>query len=281
MSGNYENQVMSSASFEVHYKMDKDFKTVEMHSHDFFEVYCFLRGSASYIIEECKYTLLPGDILLIPQGKLHQLDIKDSTETYERYVLWINSKYIKKISSQKTDLRTCFECALKSKSFLIRNGAISQKIRRLLESITLSKEDAFGTDVENEERIKSLLVTLAQFFLQNDEATFAYGTSNACVRRAIDYIARNIDKNLSLDTIADALFVNKYYLAHVFKETTNTSPHRYILKKRLVLSKQLLEKGHPATEVYQKCGFTDYTHFFRAFKNEFGITPKQFVKSLR
>ena len=164
MSGNYENQLMSSASFEVHYKMDKDFKTVEMHSHDFFEVYCFLRGSASYIIEECKYTLLPGDILLIPQGKLHQLDIKDSTETYERYVLWINTKYIKKISSQKTDLRTCFECALKSKSFLIRNGAISQKIRRLLESITLSKEDAFGTDVENEERIKSLLVTLAQFF---------------------------------------------------------------------------------------------------------------------
>lgn len=62
------------------------------------------------------------------------------------------------------------------------------------------------------------------------------------MRRAIDYIARNIDKNLSLDTIADALFVNKYYLAHVFKETTNTSPHRYILKKRLVLSKQLLEK---------------------------------------
>lgn len=175
MSGNYENQLMSSASFEVHYKMDKDFKTVEMHSHDFFEVYCFLRGSASYIIEECKYTLLPGDILLIPQGKLHQLDIKDSTETYERYVLWINSKYIKKISSQKTDLRTCFECALKSKSFLIRNGAISQKIRRLLESITLSKEDAFGTDVENEERIKS-------FARHTCAVLFAKRRSNFCIR---------------------------------------------------------------------------------------------------
>ncbi len=281
MSGNYENQLMSKPTYEVHYKVDKDFKTVQMHSHDFFEVYCFLRGSASYIIEDCKYTLLSGDILLIPQGKLHQLDIKDSAETYERYVLWINSKYIKKISSEQTDLCTCFECALKSKSFIIRNGAVSQKVRRLLESITLSKEDNFGADIENEERIKTLLVTLAQFFLQNDQKNFSYGTSNACVSRAIDYISENIDKDLSLDSIADALFVNKYYLAHVFKETTNTSPHRYILKKRLVLAKQLLEKGQPATEVYSKCGFSDYTHFFRAFKNEYGITPKQFVKSLR
>ncbi len=281
MSGNYDRQLMSTADFEVHYKVDKDFQAVEMHSHDFFEVYCFLRGSASYIVEDCKYTLLPGDVLLIPQGKLHQLDIKDSAETYERYVLWINAKYMKKISSPQTDLRTCFQCALQSKSFLIRNGSTSQKVRRLLEGATLSQRDAFGADIENEERIKSLLVTLAQFFLQNDEKTFSYGTSNACVSRAIDYISENIDKDLSLDSIASALFVNKYYLAHVFKQTTNTSPHRYILKKRLVLSKQLLEKGHPSTEVYSKCGFTDYTHFFRAFKNEFGITPKQFVKSLR
>ena len=74
----YENQQMSATTFEVHHKKDKDFKTVEMHSHDFSEVYFFLQGSATYIIEDCKYALRPGDVLIIPPNKLHQLEDRKS-----------------------------------------------------------------------------------------------------------------------------------------------------------------------------------------------------------
>lgn len=281
MSGEkYENQLMSCNTFEVHHKKDKDFKTVEMHSHDFSEVYCFLQGSASYIIEDCKYSLRPGDILIIPPNKLHQLDIKDSAETYERFVLWLNARYVKKISTQRTDLNTCFLQASAHDAFLIRNGATSERVKHLLESITLSK-DAFGSDIENEEKIKTLLITLGQYFLQNSDNAAVTGKSNSTVTKAIDYINEHISEDLSLDTLSAALFVNKFYFAHVFKEMTNTSPHRYILKKRLVLSKQLIERGDAAIDVYEKCGFSDYTHFFRAFKNEYGITPKQFYEMMK
>ena len=161
-----------------------------------------------------------------------------------------------------------------------RNGVISDKIRHGLDAVAHSQDDAFGSDVENEERIKALLVILGQYFLQNADDFAFYGKNNPCVTKAIDYISEHITEDLSLDTIASALFVDKYYFAHVFKENTNTSPHRYILKKRLVLSKQFIEQGYPVTEVYIKCGFSDYTHFFRAFKNEYGITPKQFYASI-
>lgn len=275
----YENQQMSTATFEVHHKKDKDFKTVEMHSHDFSEVYFFLQGSATYIIEDCKYSLRPGDVLLIPPGKLHQLDIKDSAETYERFVLWLNQRYLKRISTPKTNLYTCFEKASEYSAFLVRNAAISDKIRHMLDSVSYSRDDAFGTDIENEERIKSLLIFLGQYFLQNSGDFAVRGKTNAIVTKAIDYISEHVTDDLSLDAIATALFVDKYYFAHVFKENTNTSPHRYVLKKRLVLSKQLIEQGYPVTEVYSRCGFSDYTHFFRAFKNEYGITPKQFYSS--
>lgn len=276
----YENQQMSATTFEVHHKKDKDFKTVEMHSHDFSEVYFFLQGSATYIIEDCKYALRPGDVLIIPPNKLHQLDIKDSAETYERFVLWLNQRYLKHISTAKTDLNTCFLQASAHNAFLVRNGVISDKIRHGLDAVAHSQDDAFGSDVENEERIKALLVILGQYFLQNADDFAFYGKNNPCVTKAIDYISEHIAEDLSLDTIASALFVDKYYFAHVFKENTNTSPHRYILKKRLVLSKQFIEQGYPVTEVYVKCGFSDYTHFFRAFKNEYGITPKQFYASI-
>lgn len=271
----YENQLMSCSTYEIHHKKDKDFKTVEMHSHDFAEIYLFLQGSASYIIEDCKYSLLPGDILIIPPGKLHQLDIKDSSETYERFVLWIDARYLKHISTPRTDLQLCFLKASAGSAFLIRDAALSDRAQRLLDAAT-ERSDGFGADIENEERIKALLVALGQFFLQHAEGSAVPGMSNAVVTKAIDYISEHITEDLSLERIAAALFVNKFYFAHVFKEMTNTPPHRYILKKRLVLAKQLLEQGIPVTDVYSRCGFSDYTNFFRAFKNEFGITPKQF-----
>lgn len=242
----YENQQMSTTTFEVHHKKDKDFKTVEMHSHDFSEVYFFLQGSATYIIEDCKYALRPGDVLIIPPNKLHQLDIKDSAETYERFVLWLNQRYLKHISTAKTDLNTCFLQASAHNAFLVRNGVISDKIRHGLDAVAHSQDDAFGSDVENEERIKALLVILGQYFLQNADDFAFYGKNNPCVTKAIDYISEHITEDLSLDTIASALFVDKYYFAHVFKENTNTSPHRYILKNALCFQNSLSNKATPS-----------------------------------
>jgi AraC-like DNA-binding protein len=219
-------------------------------------------------------------VLLIPPNKLHQLDIKDSAMTYERFVVWLNQRYLKRISTSKTDLNTCFLQAHDHNAFLIRNSAVSDKTRHILDGFSVSQTGDFGADIENEERIKTLLVLLGQYFLQNRDDFTILGKANPCVTKAIDYISEHISQDLSLDAIASALFVDKYYFAHIFKEYTNTSPHRYILKKRLVLSKQFIEEGFPITEVFAKCGFSDYTHFFRAFKNEFGITPKQFYASI-
>lgn len=146
-------------------------------------------------------------------------------------------------------------------AFLIRNSAVSDKIRHILDGFSVSQTGDFGADIENEERIKTLLVLLGQYFLQNRDDFTILGKANPCVTKAIDYISEHISQDLSLDAIASALFVDKYYFAHIFKEYTNTSPHRYILKKRLVLSKQFIEEGFPITEVFAKCGFSDYTHF--------------------
>ncbi len=276
MNDKYENQFMSCNTFEVRHRKDKDFQTVEMHSHDFSEVYCFLQGSASYIVEDCKYSLCPGDVLIIPPNKLHQLDIKDSAKTYERYVLWIDLRYLKRISTRNTNLFTCFDKASEHNAFLIRNANLSERVRRIFEGMILAKSEQFGADIECEEKIKALLITLARFFMQNNDVFAVEGKTNACVTKAIEYISEHIQEDLSIDTIASKLFVNKFYFAHVFKETTNTTPHQYVLKKRLILAKQLIERGLAIADIYSKCGFSDYTHFFRAFKNEYGITPKQF-----
>lgn len=115
------------------------------------------------------------------------------------------STLFKAYFNRKTDLNTCFLQASAHNAFLVRNGVISDKIRHGLDAVAHSQDDAFGSDVENEERIKALLVILGQYFLQNADDFAFYGKNNPCVTKAIDYISEHITEDLSLDTIASAL----------------------------------------------------------------------------
>lgn len=269
------SQFMSKQDYEVNLYSDRYFKTVEMHSHDFFEIYCFIRGSVDYIVENGKYHLVPGDILLIPPNFLHQPNIKDPTKTYDRIVLWLSAKYVKRISSEKTDLSTCFEMASKKGAYLVNNNALSEVVKKeLLELINCSTTPSFGSDIIAENHIKNVLAYLGNYYILAPQSRPAQ--QGKLVSEAIKFINENLSSPLSLDILAEKLFASKYHVAHLFKEEIGISPHSYIIKKRLLLAKKLIENGQPITEVYQRCGFADYTHFFRSFKNEFGLTPKQY-----
>ena len=55
----------------------------------------------------------------------------------------------------------------------------------------------------------------------------------------------------------------------------------YIVKARLDRCCTLIEQGLPITEVYKTSGFGGYNHFFRAFKKEYGMTPKEYFHTTR
>ena len=97
----------------------------------------------------------------------------------------------------------------------------------------------------------------------------------------LGYINDHYAEDLSLDHLANRFFISKYHLAREFQRLVGTSVHRYIVQKRLVIAKQMLSEGKPSSEVYQKCGFGDYSNFYRAFKAEYQISPKDFVLRLR
>ena len=125
-----------------------------------------------------------------------------------------------------------------------------------------------------------MLITLNRLALQQRKED-TVTVQDSTVYNVLGYINEHYNEPLSLDDLANKFFISKYHLAREFQRLVGTSVHRYIVQKRLVMAKQMLSTGRPSSEVYQNCGFGDYSNFYRAFKAEYHISPKEFVSRLK
>ncbi|MGH9638173.1 MAG: helix-turn-helix domain-containing protein, partial [Candidatus Angelobacter sp.] len=91
------------------------------------------------------------------------------------------------------------------------------------------------------------------------------------------FIQSNLDKSLRLERIAKVANLSNFYFLKVFKSVFGKSPHQYILSCRIELAKCLLGKTIlPISEISQRCGFSNQSHFTNAFRQCTGTAPRNF-----
>lgn len=101
------------------------------------------------------------------------------------------------------------------------------------------------------------------------------GLSKRALTDTIDYIGDNLEKDLKLAEIAGAAHMSPYHFSRLFKESTGTTPHRYVIDRRVRRAKELLQNSTiPITEIALSCGFANQSHLNRHFKRLFGVSPK-------
>ncbi|MGL4884219.1 MAG: helix-turn-helix transcriptional regulator [Waterburya sp.] len=93
----------------------------------------------------------------------------------------------------------------------------------------------------------------------------------------IEYIQEHLTENLTLTQLANLIQISPHYFASLFKQSTNSSPHKYITQCRLAQAKILLrQKDLPIAFICQEVGFRNQSHFTRVFRQHFQITPKAY-----
>jgi len=92
--------------------------------------------------------------------------------------------------------------------------------------------------------------------------------------RLDELIADELTGELSLATLCGALGLSKTHFVRLFRNTTGTSPHRYVMHKRLERARALIVGGDlPLVEVASAAGFASQSHLNRHFRLAFGVTP--------
>lgn len=273
-----KRQSMLTNDYEVFHYSDKAMDRVNLHHHDFYECYLFISGDVTYIIEGKTYSLLPGDIILINSKELHQAIINDKEVPYERIVLWLDQEFLNSLSTETTDLKKCFED--ENRENVLRAHVESQQTVKTILGKLLSLEEYSGMGPELLYRvyIVELLITLHNILFFHHKNINILIEKNSLIDEIIQYINYHLDEEIKIDDLANHFFISKFHLIREFKKHSGTTVHKYIIQKKLILAKELILKGTPIIQVYVLCGFGDYSNFFRAFKNEYGVTPKQFFE---
>jgi len=96
--------------------------------------------------------------------------------------------------------------------------------------------------------------------------------------KALSYINDNLTTLSGVDEVAKSCFVTESYLFRLFKNELHQTPAKYIASKRLLLAERMISDGECATAVYEKCGFKDYTTFYRNYRAHFGHTPSETIR---
>ena len=91
--------------------------------------------------------------------------------------------------------------------------------------------------------------------------------------KALKYINENLCTLSGVEEIAKHLFVSESYLFRMFKKELHQSPKKYIRDKRLLIAQKMISLGERPSLVCDKCGFGDYTTFYRNYTDFFGHTP--------
>ena len=254
-------QSMKNKRFEVFHYRDKQLSNVGLHHHDFYEVYYFVSGRVTFRVEGRTYSLEPGDLLLINPQELHQPEIGPDT-LYERIVLWVDRGYLAEMCrGAAADLSACFDNEDPDHTNLLR----PTKLQRAALSFAYAQSLLIQCMVE----INRLARMPSSQTAKREEPDL--------VSQVLGYIGAHFQANITLESLAGEFYVSKYHLSHEFSHRVGTSVHRYLIFRRLLQAREMIAAGQPPGEVYQSCGFGDYANFYRAFKSEYGISPRAFA----
>lgn len=97
------------------------------------------------------------------------------------------------------------------------------------------------------------------------------------IRRLVDYIEENLDRNLSLEAMAAEVAVSPLYLPRSFKAALGESPHQYVIRRRIERAKELLTSGDtPVVDVALAVGFSSQSHLSSWFVRLVGVSPAEY-----
>lgn len=249
-------------------KNDEEFR---LHNHnDRYEIMLFLAGDAEFHIEGNIYRSHPHDVYIVRPLEMHH-NYFLSSQQYSRIIIHLKMDFFKQNNCKELE-----------NIFINRELGIDCQIPAYIVNIRMyhliMKMDGY---LKNNAYNIAKCVLLEFLYLLNNilEPLTIPVAADKRINEVLIYINRHLDQDITLDDLSASFFVSKYYLCRTFKQVTGYTINHYINYKRLLLTRELHANGQTLLEASINAGFNNYSHFYRMYRKEFGVSPRENSRS--
>ncbi len=271
----YQEMEMDDPYVDTHEDPGLYAGAVHLHSHSFYEVLYICSGSIQYLIGTERYRLQPGDVVLVPPGISHRPLLGDGDlQTYRRYVLWLSTDFVRSLAPYFP--RDGFHC----RSLLRTAGTKVSRIGRMFQNgIRERTQEKPGWRAALYANTLALMVEFYRI-VTDDHVLHPVSEKPQLLDQILTYIEENLSSRITLAGTARQFYISESTVSAIFRKEMGISFYRSVTQRRLIASKNLILSREPLENVAAKVGFSDYSSFYRAFRQEYGISPRQFREEM-
>lgn len=242
-------------------------KYYRMHAHDTYELLLFLHGRGTYIVEGHRYEVARGRLMLMRPGEAHRL-LPDETEPYERLCFNFSENPFGALDEHNRLLHPYTERQLGE-----NNAYMLEDVEDLMRDIPLERVRADA----GEARLRLLLFlerTLLAVYTRFQQQRTHRADKRSRAEEVLQYVNLHLSEPLSLPQTAEAFYMSPAQLERLMNRSVGVSFWKYVTVKRLLMARELLRQGQSATSAAHRCGFEEYSTFYRAYRKQFGRSPR-------
>ena len=243
---------------------------------------CFVveDGEGELVYEGKKYDLKAGDVIFIDcrkayshsTGNAHSVDNNHSTEEKDGGKLWsLRWCQFYGPSMPAIYAKYCERGGLP----VIRGADVDQYKTLLTDIYILASSSDYIRDMRINGRLNDLLTLLMESSWHREAHTNAPKKMEvSCVKA---YLDEHYSEKLALESVASHFFIDKHYLARLFKEQYGVTLVTYLQQVRITHAKRMLRfTDKSIEEIGLECGIGELNYFSRVFKKLEGVSPSEF-----
>ena len=253
----------------------------EYHCHDFYEFYLHVHGGQYFGLDNSLYQLEPYQFFIIPPFFMHGLISSNDMKGYERAYLNVSPEVLKTLGCGQIDLDRFFrDCTARGQNIFRLGEEDANRLLPWIDQLQANAENASALDSFQHYTILMNALSLVCRTIPQSRTPASSVISNSIIQEVLTYINSNYTQPLKIEQLAKQFGISVSYLSHEFARFTNRSVYDYILYRRVMLARQMMQDDLSLNTIAYQCGFNDYSNFLRMFNKLVGMSPSAYRKRL-